>query len=238
MAGTPSNPGQRSGREPWWSYVWLVSILAFIVGYFGAGAFHPDHGSLARSETVWSVFGITAYVGCALLSLLALMAVGRLFLWLGRRGSDSERLGRWAFGLTVAAFLWAVALIAAAFLAPAYSGSESSSVSDPNGTTTSGPRHTTSTLVEENGLEVLVPIAVPALITVLVWFALHHKCSRGSRASDRIAWAAVAVLAALCMLASLSVGPFMLPVALLLAAATALTPAGTDRRDAAATRLT
>lgn len=97
-------------------------------------------------------------------------------------------------------------------------------MSGSGGSATTVKRHTTSTLVEENGLAVVIPLAVPVLLTVLVCVALHLKCSRGQSCGDRIAWAAIAALIVFSLLTALSVGPFVLPVAVLLAAAAALTP--------------
>jgi hypothetical protein len=45
--------------------------------------------------------------------------------------------------------------------------------------------------------------------------------------SGGIAWAAIALLAAFCLLAILSIGVFVLPVVVLLAVAAARTPVGT-----------
>jgi hypothetical protein len=126
--------------------------------------------------------------------------------------ADPHR-GRWAFGLTLTAFGYALALVVAAFVAPVYS-------------TSSGTGSGTETLVGENGLGVLVPVAAPAAVTALVWLALHRKCSRGSRGGAVMASVLVALLAAFCLLAALTIGVFVLPVALLLGVATTLTPTG------------
>lgn len=136
---------------------------------------------------------------------------------LGRMsGSTAVRQGRWAFGLTVGAFGWGLALVAAAFLAPVYSGQTSSSTGDV--------AKTSSTLVGQNGLWVIVPAAVPAALALLVWFGLQRKCSRGSRLGTYLAWGAVVVLAVFAVVAAASIGLFVLPAVLLLAAAAAMTP--------------
>ena len=133
-------------------------------------------------------------------------------------GQRSSRHGRWAFGLTVAAFLWGIALFVAAFVAPVYSSVSSTSA----GTTVAS----SSTLVAVNGLGVLVPVAIPALLAGLVGFGLHRKCSRGSRASGRLAWALTLLLVAVGVVTGFSIGIFVLPLAALLVAAASLTPSG------------
>jgi hypothetical protein len=128
--------------------------------------------------------------------------------------------GRWAFGLTVLAVGWGAVLLVGAFALPAYSSStasDSASIGVPSAS---------ATLVEANGLGVLVPVGLPALIAAVVWFALHRKCSRGSRASGHVAWALVWLLIAFCLVAIASIGIFVAPVAALLAGAASLTPSG------------
>ena len=66
---------------------------------------------------------------------------------------------------------------------------------------------------------------LPAGACLATGWLLHRYCSRGSRWS-RAAAAAIVVLAfAFCFLAALSIGPLLLPVALLLFVAVAATPA-------------
>jgi hypothetical protein len=132
-----------------------------------------------------------------------------------------KRRGLWAFGLTVTAFVWALGLVAAAFVAPVYIG-ESHTVSGGVASTVS----TTSTLVDENGLGVLIPVALPAALTALVWLALQQKCSRGSRRSSEAAWWLVGLVAMFSLLSGFTIGMFVAPVALLLAGAASLTPRG------------
>lgn len=109
------------------------------------------------------------------------------------------------FVLTVLAFVWSIGLLAAALLAPEYGS---------------------ATLVDENGLGVLVPVAVPAVISVAVWLALWRKCSRGGPVGGAVAWTGVSILAVFCLIALASIGMFVVPVALLLACAASLTPSG------------
>ena len=119
--------------------------------------------------------------------------------------------GRWAFGLTMAAFAWGVALIVAAFVAPAYSVDVGP-----------GGQQTTTTLVDENGLAVLVVVAVPAVIAAIVWAVLHRHRTTGRSAGA--AWVLVALLGAFSVLSLASIGVFILPVVVMLALAAKLTP--------------
>jgi hypothetical protein len=119
--------------------------------------------------------------------------------------------GRWAFGLTTAAFAWGVALIVAAFVAPAYSVDSGS-----------GGQQTTTTLVDENGMSVLVVVAIPAVIAAIVWAVLHRRRTTGRSAGA--AWVLVAVLGVFSVLSLASIGIFILPVVAMLALAAKLTP--------------
>jgi hypothetical protein len=126
------------------------------------------------------------------------------------------RRGRWAFWLTVAAFMWSVVLLGAAFLFPAYGSYSAFSLR---------ARATGSqTLVQVNGLGALIPVGVALVIAALVCAALHHKCSRGGRVSDVVAWTAISALCCFCLLAIASIGFYVTPVVLLLAYAALLTP--------------
>ncbi len=84
-----------------------------------------------------------------------------------------------------------------------------------------------STLVAVNGQWVLIPVAVPAAITLLVLIALRRKCSRGSTTASFIAWVLVGLLAVFCLVGAFTIGLFIVPVAGLLAYAASRTPLGT-----------
>jgi hypothetical protein len=133
------------------------------------------------------------------------------------------RPGRRAFYSTIAAFAWSVLLVVAAFTVPIYSGAESAVSSSGSIQSVA----TSSTLVAVNGQWVLIPIFVPAVITLLVWIALHRKCSRGSNLASFVAWALVGLLAVFCLVAAFTIGVFIVPVAALLAYATFRTPLAT-----------
>jgi hypothetical protein len=117
--------------------------------------------------------------------------------------------GRRAFRLTATAFLWSVGLVVAALIVPVYSGTDTRSGTGIPTVAT----HSNSTLVGENGLGILVVLGVPTIVTVLVWLALHDKCSRGRQSSGYVAWGLIGLLAAFSLLGVLSIGIFVLPVA-------------------------
>jgi|SRR5579875_2175541 len=116
------------------------------------------------------------------------------------------RQERWAVALTTAAVLWAAALVVVALLVPLDDG------------------WTAQTLVQANGTGILVPISVPVGVASLVWLILSRRCSRGM--SDAPAWALICVLALFSVVSGMSIGMFVIPVPLLLAFGTSLTPDG------------
>jgi len=116
--------------------------------------------------------------------------------------------------LTLLAFVWSIGLLAAALYAPAYGS---------------------TTLAQENGSSVLIPVGIPAVISAAVWLALWRRCTRGGAVSGVIAWTCVALLAVFCLIALASIGLFVIPVAVLLACATLVTTPG-DRQTCAAQR--
>jgi len=111
--------------------------------------------------------------------------------------------GRRALSFTALAFLWSVGLLVAAVVAPVYGS---------------------ATLVDESGRGVLLMVAIPAVITAIAWLALWRKCARGGRLTGYVAWACVWGLAAFCVVGILTIGVFVVPVAVLLARAAELTP--------------
>ena len=125
---------------------------------------------------------------------------------------------RQAFWLATAALVWSAALVGAAFVLPVYGSSGASST----GSHWSGPL----TLVAVNGPGVLVPVGMPLLISALVLVTLYRKCSRGETIAGYLASTLVAVLALGCLAAAASIGLLVVPVALLLGRATAITPVG------------
>jgi hypothetical protein len=131
--------------------------------------------------------------------------------------------------LNVAAFVWSVGLIVAGLVLPVYDGQ---TVSNSNGLTL-----TTATLVQHNGIRVLVALVIPALGSVAVALAMARRHTLDPRWSGPVAWLAVAVVAVEAGVAMLSIGVFILPVAILLAVAVSLVPrAGAMAASAAGTQ--
>ena len=109
-------------------------------------------------------------------------------------------------------------MLAGAFWVPAYQGELAGS----GGTVT----HTSATLVGVNGFDAALLLALPVALTAAAGVGLHLRCSRGSSAGRAAAWLAVGLLGVLTVLGAASIGLYVLPATLLLAAAARLTPAG------------
>jgi hypothetical protein len=124
--------------------------------------------------------------------------------------------------LNVGALAWSAGLLLAALALPVYSTS-STSASD-------GVTLTSSTLVAVNGVRALVLMAVPALAALVVLWAIRARRA-GARWAGPVAWAMVCVLVAECIVGILSIGAFILPAVLLLAAAVRMAPGPADLAD-------
>jgi hypothetical protein len=127
----------------------------------------------------------------------------------------ASRRWRTARRLTVAALAWSMGLVLAAVALPVYSTSSTSA--------TDGVTLTHSTLVAVNGVRALVLMAIPALATLTVLWAIRARRA-GAPWGGPLAWTAVAILAAECVLGILTIGAFILPAAVLLAVAVRLAP--------------
>jgi len=137
----------------------------------------------------------------------------------GREPTGAGRLlgRRSAISLLVAA-IWCIGLIVAAATLPAYSsttttagGAGSSEVS-----TTS-----TETLLEVNGVGVLVVVGLPLVAVGAVATMLALRRRRRRSGAGPVAWTAVGLLAALAILGIMSIGVFIMPAVVLLAIACA-----------------
>lgn len=108
--------------------------------------------------------------------------------------------------------VWGLGLVVAGLLVPAYQSTSTSSSGELT--------QSTETLVEVNGLGVVVVLTVPLLATVLVGCALLLRARRGVMPA---AWALTALLVGFNVLAMLTIGVFVVPVtaALLVACASA-----------------
>ncbi len=129
--------------------------------------------------------------------------------------AGETRLGRVPAVALLVAAAYGVALVVAAFALPVYDSDSSSSSGETS--------QASDTLVGANGMGVALVLAVPLFVTVAVGCALALR----SRWSLPIAWTLTGLLAALNLLAMLSVGIFVLPVtaALVLACARSRPPA-------------
>jgi hypothetical protein len=112
--------------------------------------------------------------------------------------------GKAAFGATVLAVLLSAGLVVAACYVPMYSDG--------------------STLVAVNGAGVLVPVAIPLLLSVSTYTGLHLLCKRGSVAGERAAIACMSIACCFALITGFSIGILVLPIAVLLATGVALTP--------------
>jgi hypothetical protein len=134
----------------------------------------------------------------------------------------------------VLAGLWCAALLIGAMTVPVYSGSSSSGSLtvpatvrlEPSASTM--PTGTTSgraTLVEVNGLGVLGVVAAPAIPVLVVAGALWARHRAQRRGAGAVAWATVGVLGMFALVGVLSIGMFVVPIAVLLTISCAMTNA-------------
>jgi hypothetical protein len=114
--------------------------------------------------------------------------------------------------LTVAA-LWSAGLVVLAFT---LAGSESTTAV----VTVNGHAHSlvgpSLTLVQENGFKVLVPIGLPAASVAVVALALRRRRRHGRIGPGPLAVGATIAVGLVSVLGLLTIGPFILPVAVLL----------------------
>jgi hypothetical protein len=150
------------------------------------------------------------------------MGPGFLFL-----GSAPEPPGRWNDQSVSAsarprrirkvalsfALVWSVAVLVAGFTVPMYSEETE---------TSSGSISGTDTLVGENGSGIIIVLLVPLVVSILVTLCLMARRVRGAIV---VAWILTAALCGLTVLALLSIGIYLLPVAGALMVACAVEPA-------------
>jgi hypothetical protein len=132
--------------------------------------------------------------------------------------SSDVALRRWrlAVRLMVAALVWSVGLALAALLLPAYNGQ---TISNVNGLTL-----TTATFVQVNGLRALTLVAIPAIVSVIVAFALWQRHRHQANWTGWVAWTAIGLLALETLLGITTIGLFIIPVPVLLAVSVRLIP--------------
>lgn len=122
---------------------------------------------------------------------------------------------KWAIA---GAGLWSVGLLVAAVVVPTSSSSEVSSTTIANGSSpTPGVvviSNSHRALVQADGFKVLIVVAIPLLMVLAVALLLpRHR---------RIAWAITVVAFLMVPLGAFTIGPFFIPVAILLLVACAL----------------
>ncbi len=120
-----------------------------------------------------------------------------------------------ALGLAVAMSLLLLALAA---VVPVYGSESVMTTIGPDGSATTTSSSGSATLVAVNGLSALLLVAVPLLVTVLVAVLLRRGSGRVAYAT---AWVLTLAYGGLCVLALLSIGLFLAPVALALLVACA-----------------
>jgi hypothetical protein len=137
---------------------------------------------------------------------------------------NAHRRGLAAFALTFGALLMSVLLIVWALVYPAYTAVSTAGAAGSASTVTTTVTH--STLIDENGAGVLIPVSMPLFLCAIAWLGMHAKCSRGSHRGRTLAVAAFALLFGFAIISGFSIGLLVIPIALLLGTALALTPGG------------
>ncbi|MGA9858816.1 MAG: hypothetical protein WBQ18_13210 [Solirubrobacteraceae bacterium] len=130
---------------------------------------------------------------------------------------------RWSLSvrLMIGAAVWSIGLLLTGLLLPVYDSSTSSA---------DGITLTRQTLVENDGLSALVLILIPSLCCAAVAWAMLARRRDDPRWSTPGAWVAVGVVAVEAVLGILSIGAFILPVAIALALAVFVAPPWADVR--------
>lgn len=138
------------------------------------------------------------------------------------RRTTVVRADRATRALLGAAALWSVGLIVAATVAPAYSSASVSSSSAPGAawhpTTNLALAYmpTSAALVQVNGLKVLALVSLPLLATFVVSLTLGHRRRKAKSGAGPLAWTVTVLVAGAALLGMLSIGPFIVPIAVLL----------------------
>jgi hypothetical protein len=142
---------------------------------------------------------------------------------------EAGKLDRATRILLLIAAAWAAGLVLAGGLVPVYGSSAAASTTAGKTVWTS----TTGTLVEVNGPRVLALLALPFLAVGLVGVALRHRRTHQRCGAGGPAWLVTGLLGAVSVLGVLTIGPFLAPVAVLLAVVCARAPRGQQPADRA-----
>lgn len=132
-----------------------------------------------------------------------------------RAGTSRSHSDRVTSTLMVIASIWAVGLLIAGVAAPSYNSVSASS--NTRGTSTT--QSMSATLVEVNGLRVLVALALPLLAVGVVALALRWRRRSERPGAGVVAWIVAALVVAVSLVGVLTIGPLVAPVAVLLVVA-------------------
>jgi hypothetical protein len=122
--------------------------------------------------------------------------------------SSSLRPRRAAFWLATGAVAWAIGFTAWVLTASVY---------EPGGETI---------LAANEELIVRIAVFAPLVTSALVWLALHIACRDANRVARSVGLAAASTLLVFALLTGFTIGMFVLPGAIALTAAAAMTPIG------------
>src|SRR5580700_7074086 len=116
--------------------------------------------------------------------------------------NETWRLDVWTLIWLGSAAFWSLGLVAAGFFVDSYSTSNSAGFSSPQ-----------LTLVQENGLKVVVPLFIPFVTVVIVALALRRRRRAHKRGVGAPVWIVFGLLALLVPLGAFTIGPFIFPAA-------------------------
>ena len=120
-------------------------------------------------------------------------------------------MGTWI--ALVVAGLWGLGLLVAAVTVPVYSGSSVSA---------SGMVETSATLTEVNGDGILAIVAIPLVVSLGVALALVYRYQTSRPGPGVVAPVLTGLVLILCLLGMVTIGVFVLPVAIALVVGCAL----------------
>ncbi len=123
--------------------------------------------------------------------------------------------------LLSAAAIWSAGLIVAGLVAPMYSSMSSTSVTGSTGTF-QARASTSATLVQVNGMRVLVPLCAPLVVVALVGFALCLPRRRSNSWPGVVAWVLAVALDGFAFVGMMTIGILVLPVGILVTVSCAL----------------
>jgi 4-amino-4-deoxy-L-arabinose transferase-like glycosyltransferase len=119
--------------------------------------------------------------------------------------NETWRLDVWTLIWLGSAAFWSLGLVAAGFFVDSYSTSNSAGFSSPQ-----------LTLVQENGLKVVLPLFIPFVTVVIVALALRRRRRAHRRGVGALVWTVFGLLGLLVPLGAFTIGPFIFPVAFFL----------------------